>query len=156
MKNRHSDRRLDPRISCPSKLTVASHDGYRIHAQIYDLSRKSVQVRCDLRAAYVLSPTGPSLGTETRMKPVSIQMMLPIHGELVCIDAICTIAGFRQASADEVALTLRFDEFRDNCDDQLRYYIDTSLAEEIFGNERLSSSRQVRLDRIHTLLSNAM
>ncbi len=145
MKNRNSDRRKAPRIICRNKLTITSHDGYHIVASAYDLSSMSAQIRCDLRSSFVLNPSGNPQKMTRTTQPVRINLLLPIHGELVDIHADCGITGFRQLSANEFAVTLRFIEFRDQCDDQLRYFIDTSLANEIFGDEKITAD--------HTALS---
>jgi hypothetical protein len=153
MKKRNSDRRKAPRIQCRNKLTITSHDGYHIVASAYDLSSLSAQIRCDLRAAFVLNPSGNQLKMARAEQPVRISLLLPVHGELVEIHAECGITGFRQLSQNEVAVTLRFIEFRDQCDDQLRYFIDTSLANEIFGDGKVTAEpRAVALNPLSLLL----
>lgn len=153
MNKKNAERRLTPRIMCHNKLSLTSHDGYQVVATGYDLSSVSAQIRCDLRSAFVLNPSGDPISMSPTLHPVRLNLVLPIHGELIDIHADCSITGFRHLSENEVAVTLRFIEFKNQCDDQLRYFIDTSLANEIFGEANKPGQRQpTALDRLGLLL----
>ncbi len=139
---------------CQTKLSMTSRDGYHILATAHDLSSVSTQIRCDIRSAFLLNPSGEPLEMTRSIKPLQMHLVLPIHDELIDIHASCGVTGFRQLSANEVALTLRFTEFMNQCDDQLRYYIDTRLASEIFGDEKSRiQPRSLPLNRLQRLLS---